>query len=239
MIGQADAVTFVLKISTMKTSVTALLLLISLTGLTQKCGYYYFQNNKTVTMGIFNKRGSQEGRMVYKILEVKRQGGAVTARINSAFYDKKDNPTAESSGHMRCTGGVLYLDMRFALQPGQGAQTQETEATASGDFLEYPSVMEVGQNLKDGNFDMEVKMGNGIMSRVKMDITNRRVLSKESVTTPGGTWEAYKIGYHAKTVVNIGIAIPFNTESTEWFVPDFGVVKSESRGGRTELLSIE
>lgn len=76
-------------------------------------------------------------------------------------------------------------------------------------------------------------------ANVAIDVTNRKVEAKEKVTTSGGTWDAYKITYDAKTVITMGIGIPIKMQITEWFVPDFGMVKSSSRWGTQELLSVE
>ena len=98
--------------------------------------------------------------------------------------------------------------------------------------------MNVGQSLPDGFLDMDMKMESGISANIKLEITNRKVKAKESVTTPAGTWEAYKISYSSKVLIKMGLGIPMKIESTEWFVPDFGVVKTESKSGKSELLSI-
>jgi hypothetical protein len=74
---------------------------------------------------------------------------------------------------------------------------------------------------------------------MNIDITNRRVNAKESVTTPAGTWNCFKITYHTKMLMKMGIGIPMNSDITEWYAPGFGVVKSESNGGGTEIVSIK
>jgi hypothetical protein len=39
--------------------------------------------------------------------------------------------------------------------------------------------------------------------------------------------------------VKIGIGIPINADVTEWYAPGFGVVKTESGGGKTEITAIK
>ena len=73
-----------------------------------------------------------------------------------------------------------------------------------------------------------------------MDMTNRSVQAKEKVTSPAGNWDAFKITYHSKIKMKIaGIGIPVNTEVTEWYVPDFGIVKTESKYGSTLITAIK
>lgn len=223
----------------MKLIFTTLALSVTFFAFSQNCAYYYFQNNKTVTLGIYNKKGSLDGKSSYKISNVTKTGGTVTANVTSEFIDKKGKSYGQSKGKMQCNGGMLLVDMQMMLSPQQNEQFKNAEVQGKGFYLEYPATVKVGEQLKDGFFNMDMSMDNGISAKVSMDITNRSVLAKESVTTPAGTWEAYKITYISKTVINMGFSIPIKLEMTEWFVPNFGVVKTEHKMGKTELLSIE
>ena len=205
----------------------------------QNCGYYYFQSNKTVTMGVFNKKGSSEGKVVYKIGSVNKSGGATIANINSEVFDKKNKSLGTSSGRMQCKGGMLLIDMSTMMSPQQSSQFKNAEVDGKGFYLEYPNTLKEGQTLKDGSLNLDVKMEGGIAAKIIMDITNRTVVAKESVTTPAGTWDAYKITYSSKTVIDMGFAIPMKIDIIVWYVLNFGVVKSEYKTGKMELLSVE
>lgn len=224
----------------MRTKLAILVLLLAAyTGSLAQCGYYFFQHNKTVTIGIFNKKGSPDGKVVYKTGAAAISGGSSTATLRSEVFDRKDKSIAVSSGTVECRGGMLLMDMKMMLAPQQSSELQPAEASGKGMYLEYPASLSVGQELKDGRFEMDMKMATGVPASVSMDITGRNVAAKEKISTPAGSWEAYKITYQSKTVINMGFGIPFKMEMTEWFVPGFGVVRTESKYGKTELLSIE
>jgi hypothetical protein len=70
-------------------------------------------------------------------------------------------------------------------------------------------------------------------------MTKRKVEGRESVTTPAGTWNCFKITYHSKMIFKMGIGIPMNMDVTEWWAPGFGVVKTESDSGKTEITAIK
>ena len=106
-------------------------------------------------------------------------------------------------------------------------------------FTEYPANMKIGDNLNDGEFSMDFKMQSGLNAHVDMSITNRKVDGMETVTTPAGTWDCFKISYHSKIKMKIGIGIPINANVTEWYAPGFGVVKTESGGGKTEITAVK
>ena len=87
-------------------------------------------------------------------------------------------------------------------------------------ILEWPS------GIKDQNFQ-----------RLTLKENNRKVTGKESVTTPAGTWDAWKISYDGQFRAKIGpIGIPVNFKAIEWYVPGFGIVKTEtySKNGKLE-----
>jgi hypothetical protein len=98
--------------------------------------------------------------------------------------------------------------------------------------------MNTGDQLKDGAFTMDID-NNGLKQSISMNITERKVESKESVTTPAGTWDCYKISYKGKmNIKTMGIGMLLNFDGTEWFAPGFGVVKTESKNGSTAITAI-
>ncbi len=223
----------------MKSKLAILLALLGVYGAVRaQCSYYFFQRDKTITVGIFNRKGNADGKVVYKIGTVTVKDGISNGSLRSEVFDRKDKSVAVSSGTVACKNGMLLMDMKMMLAPQQSSQMQGAEASGKGMYLEYPSSLSVGQELKDGSFAMDMKMANGIPASVTMDITDRKVVAKEKISTPAGSWEAYKITSLSKTVINMGFGIPVKMEMTEWFVPGFGVVRTESKYGKTELLSI-
>ncbi len=204
-----------------------------------QCSYYYLQNNKTITIGMFDRKGKEDGKYVYKVSGVSKNGGITSATVQSEVFDKKGKSMGGGKGTMQCKSGVLMIDMRMMLSPQQMEQFKNAKVEGKGAYMEYPASLSVGQALQDGNFNMDMKMENGMTSNVSIDVTNRKVEAKEKITIPAGTWEAYKITYDAKTVITMGIGIPIKMQLTEWFVPDFGMVKSSSKWGTQELLSVE
>lgn len=204
-----------------------------------QCNYYYLQNNKTVTMGMFDKKGNEDGKYVYKISGLAKNGNTASATVQSEVYDKKGKLLGGGKGTMQCKNGSLMVDMKTMLNPQQTAQFKNANVAGKGEFMEYPASLSVGQDLKDGSFEMDIEMNGGMQANVSIDVTGRKVDAKEKITTPAGTWDAYKITYHSKTVISMGVPIPLNMQITEWYVPDFGVVKSSSKWGTQELLSIQ
>ena len=67
----------------------------------QDCSnYYYMQNNKTVEMSIFDKKGAMAGRLVYSISDVTNSNSMATASVKSEMFDKKGRTIAKGSSVM-------------------------------------------------------------------------------------------------------------------------------------------
>ena len=201
--------------------------------------YYFFQNNKTVEMTIYSKKGDVTGKNVYNISDVQSSGGTTTATINSEMFDKKGKSTAKATNNIKCNGGVIMMDMKMMVPQQQMEQFKNGEAKAEGMYLEYPANMKEGDQLKDATFKMTGQ--NGPMNyTLTMDITERKVQGKESVTTPAGTWDCFRITSKSHLVIKMAVNIPMNIETTEWYAPGFGVVKTENKGGGgTAITSIK
>ncbi|HVZ57814.1 MAG TPA: hypothetical protein VG870_14240 [Chitinophagaceae bacterium] len=224
----------------MKPFLACLLLLGSCLSLAaQDCsGYYYLQGNKTVEMTIYNRKGDPSGRQVYAVSDVKSAGGATTATVSSELFDKNGKSLSKAVNNIKCIGGVLMMDMKMFISPEQSQQIK-AEAQAADVYLAYPASMKTGDVLPDGSFDMDIQQDGGMKTSVSVKITDRKVEAQESVTTPGGTWNCFRISYRSSTRIAVmGIGFPVRGDVTEWFAPGFGTVKTQSKWGMTQITSI-
>jgi hypothetical protein len=191
-------------------------------------------------MTISNKNGKEAGKMTYMVSDSKKSGSTVTATINSEFVDTKGKTITKGTNNVKCENGVMQMDMKVFIPAAQQEQMKSGTANASDVYLEYPANMNVGDQLKDGQLNMDYESAGGLKSSIEISITERKVEGKETVTTPAGTWECYKITSKNKITSRIaGIGIPITMSVTEWFAPGFGVVKTESKTGKTEITSIK
>ena len=191
-------------------------------------------------MTISNKNGKESGKMTYAVSDSKKDGSSITATINSEFVDAKGKTITKSTNNVKCENGMMQMDMKTFIPPAQMEQMKSGEAKATDVYLEYPANMNVGDQLKDGQFNMDYESSGGLKSSIEISITERKVEGKESITTPAGTWECYKISAKNRIVSKVaGIGFPIKMDVVEWFSPGFGIVKTESKTGKTEITSIK
>ncbi|MFD2312589.1 hypothetical protein ACFSKX_19395, partial [Microbulbifer halophilus] len=97
--------------------------------------------------------------------------------------------------------------------------------------VEFPNNLKVGQTLKDANLKMTLNMS-GIKMNMTMDMLNRTVDAKESVTTTAGTFDCFVLSYD--TEMKMGMKMNFKNK--EWIAKGVGVVKSENYNKKGKLM---
>jgi hypothetical protein len=221
----------------MKLTICSLLLcLAGNLALAQNCNYYYLQEGKSAEITFYSKKGDESGKSVYNVTSATKSN-PVAAVVKSEVFNKKGKTIAKGTNNVKCDNGVLMVDLKAFISPEQAEQIK-ADAKASDVYLSYPSSMKEGDVLPNGKMNLDIQQDNGLKTNVDINITDRKVLGQESVTTPAGTWNCFKISYHSAIKIAVmGIGIPIKMDVTEWFAPNFGVVKTESSKGGTTVLT--
>lgn len=204
----------------------------------QDCqNFYYLTDKAVIEMTVYDRKGEATGRQQWKVTDVKSAGNGYTSHVASTFTDAKGKEGVTANGVFRCENGVFQADMRMAMPQQQMEAYKDMEVKADEVYIEYPHNMASGQKLKDGTFKMEIYNKDALATTLNYTLANRVVEGKEKVTTPAGSWDAYKISYEGqmKTMIG-GIGIPINFKIIEWFVPGFGIVKTESYSKNDKLM---
>jgi hypothetical protein len=216
------------------------LLFLSFAMSAQNCSGYYYLSSSEVQMTTYDKKGNESGKITYTISGVAKTNNTTSANFVSQMVDEKGKKLSSSAGIYKCSGDNLYIDARVSMPQEQMAAYKDMEVKANEAFIEYPAGVQSGQSLKDANVKMEVHNKGSIFSVLTLDATNRKVAGKESITTPAGTWECWKITYDGRFRATIGgpsgIGVPFNFKAIEWFAPGFGIVKTETFNKNEKLL---
>src|SRR5580704_7345967 len=111
----------------------------------QDCSKYLFlQQGKTIEMTSYNKKGEPSGRNVFTVSNVSSSGGTTTGTLSAQSFDKKERPTNTSTSTIKCTGGLIQIDMRFMLPDGPPSRMSSAQVSGSGGILEYPTGMKAG-----------------------------------------------------------------------------------------------
>lgn len=187
----------------------------------QTCGYLLLKNNAEVEMSMFDKKGNPSGKVVYKVLS----SNGTEAKVNSRVLNEKGKELTNAEGTYKCDGGNFSVDMK-AMLPGDQAKSmnmKDMEVKTNSATLYYPTILTVGSKLPDNEFTADTYTGGMKIMSMGLKVTDRKVESKESLTTPAGTFECYKItsNQSIKSIFN------FSMQTIEWFAPNVGVIKTE------------
>ncbi|MBD0279208.1 MAG: hypothetical protein ICV81_14795 [Flavisolibacter sp.] len=224
----------------MKKTTLLAVLLFTLKSFSQDCNnYLYMTNNAQVQMKIYDAKGKEAATQNWTITNVRKDGDGYASTITNVMVDDKGKELGRGTGEYRCNGGVMRADMRMTMPQYEQLQgAKPTEAKMDAAYIEYPLNMSAGQTLKDAEVNLDMDMSTGMTSNVEFKQTNRKVQAKESITTPAGTWDAYKITYNSFMRIKVvGLfGVPMNMTVTEWFVPGIGPVKTETYNKNGKLM---
>jgi hypothetical protein len=120
------------------------------------------------------------------------------------------------------------------------------QVTGEAKYLVYPLNVKAGQTLEDGTMTMNITNDGHQMGDMQMDITNRKVEQAETISTPAGSFDCFRISYDAMVKIKMmGIGFPVRMHVIEWFSAKIArPVKSETYtkngklAGTMQLVSI-
>jgi hypothetical protein len=202
-----------------------------------------FKEGTKIGMSSYDDDGKPSGSSMTTYKEVKKlDGNTVQVTANMEGFNKKGKPTSNSSYTVKCQNGTLMIDLRSMVPDEQMKGYKDMKMEIEGVEKSIPYNIKSGDKLKDANMSLKFKTQSGEsipFGNMDINVTERMVEAKESITTPAGTFECYKISEK----VEIKTIIGFKFKTTTWWNFEIGTVKSEQYKesgkymGKTELSS--
>ncbi len=185
----------------------------------------------------FNKSGKQQGKTVHKTLSINREGDTYISKIAVTTFDKKGKEGFSSEYQASCENGRFSIDMQRFFDNSQLEQYgDEGKFTLEmdGNVLEFPADMTSNDILNDGNFSVRVNSNDFTLVTMTFDVTNRKVVGNETITTAAGTFDCQKVTFDFNSKVGI---IKVSGSGVEWYDQDKAIVRSESYNKKGKLIS--
>ena len=173
------------------------------------------------------------GSSYQKVTKYKKTSDGAEATILFKTFDKKNKAVGESYLEVACEGGIFYFDMKGYINQQMVSAYEDMEVALETENLELPGKLTIGDVLKDGFLIMEISNSGIKIMTMKISITDRKVESKESVTTKAGTFDCYKIS----SIVTTKTPVKMEMSTAEWFSIGTGMIKSESYSGSGKFMS--
>ena len=218
----------------MKNLILIFLTAFSFQATAQDCSPWFpFKKGSIFEYTFFDKKDRQTARMVYEVTEMKEVGGEYQYNLQTKMYDKKDKEMSGFEFTVACSDGTYRANISNFANPQFKEILGSMDVKVSGDDLMIPKSLSVGQELPDANSTSEAEMGI-VNMKLEMRITDRKVLSKEKVTTPVMAFDTYKITstQHVKMPM-----MNRSSTSLSYYSEGYGHVKSENMDKKGKLES--
>lgn len=202
----------------------------------QPCeGFFPMNKGSIMETTTFNEKGKSQTVSTITIQDIVNTGNGVKLSIHADIVDEKGKSVSSADYDAKCSNGSFSIDMKSMLSPEQLKSSKDMTVTIEADDIVYPLDFTVGEMLKDAHLKMNVSMNNMNMPGTTIDITNRKIEGKETITTPAGSFECLKISSNIK-IKNI---IGYEMKSIEWISKGNGVIRTESyRGDKMKGYSL-
>jgi len=212
----------------------ALLMLVPVWMSAQVCPEYFpLKTGNSWEVTHYNKKDKAEGSNTSDVKAVTESATGYEATVTMTSFNAKGENEGSGDLIMKCISGVFYMDMKNFLPPSSMSENPDMTVTMTANDLQYPAVLTEGSTLPDANITYQMSSGGMVVMTMTVNITERKVIGKESITTPAGTFETWKLSakYQSKTGF-----ITTKLSSVEYVSIGGGVVKTESYNEKGDLM---
>lgn len=189
--------------------------------------YYPFEEGTKFEITNYDKKGKKEGVVKYHVSNIEDN----VATIEAVIFDAKDKEVTTMSYNVMCDGNKISIDFKSLMNPDMLNQYKDMEMEFTGTNIELPNDLQVGQTLNDANMNMALNMG-GITMNMSVNMLNRTVDKKESITTPAGTFDCFAISYDNE--MKMGMKMKFKIK--EWIAEGVGMIRNETYNKNDKLM---
>lgn len=193
----------------------------------------FFKQGAEITAKSYDAAGKETSTQLTKIIALKNENGMTVATVKGSDTTPEGKVTNVTYNY-KCDGRAIYFDVASLFRTAE----KESDATFESSLIEYPISLTEGESLPDvtGSMSSEKR---GKKMTMNYHYINRKVGAKETITTPAGTWNCYKISNEVKVEMDIpgmdekakkmmeAMQGQMKTTSITWFASDFGIVKME------------
>lgn len=204
----------------------------------QNCNMYYSLVNGTAyEMTNYDDKGKEEGKTINKISNVVSSSEGIMAKVETTNKDKNDAVTGSTNAAIKCMNNKIFIEMKSFIPAQSNEQWKDMDIKTDASWMELPQNLTVGMTLQDASGTISIYSKGVLFTTMTINITNRKVESKESVTTAAGIFECFKISQDFQMITTtMGFSIPVNIKSVEYCAAGTGSVKSESYDKNNKLM---
>ncbi|WP_430468286.1 hypothetical protein [Winogradskyella ouciana] len=181
----------------------------------------------------YNAKGKITGTVNYELVDKIVDGNEVTFKIKTTTFDKKGKQIFESEYEAKCIDGVFDLDMAVKMDGSQMSQYDGMDVEVDASKFEIPEMdASPGTELEDGTLNVSIGSSGAIGFKMTIEITDRKVEKRETLTTEAGEFDCIVISQNISTKMIVKV----RASSKEWYSEGIGLVRSESYNKKGKLM---
>jgi len=198
------------------------------------CGQMVLFDEGTVIEGhSVSPNGTETNKQKSTVTKVSRQGSGLVAEVTMESGSKEKGIKPFTARYV-CTGSALLVDMTSLF-----SNFEKDGVSMKGDPIQFPLRVKVGDNLPDASYFFTISQFAKAM-KITTFIKNRKIESKETITTPAGSFDAFKVTADVdaeselegadEKVQNMLKAMKAKMPKQSfvmWYTPKVGIVKVE------------
>ncbi|MEM8567682.1 MAG: hypothetical protein AAGF85_14570 [Bacteroidota bacterium] len=190
--------------------------------------YFDLQEGSKWEITNYSGKGKFQGKQQSEIKTLETGSNGWKATMATKIYDKKNKIIYDKDVDMACDNGVVTLDLTRLIPDEQLQTFKDMNMQVEMDNIEVPEKLETGMILDNGS----VTISGDLPMTMTVTITDRKVEGIETITTPAGSFECYKISY------NVGTKMLTNMKSTgvDFIAEGVGMVRNETYSKSGKLI---
>ena len=212
----------------------ALLLLLPIWMSAQVCPEYFpLKTGNSWEITHYNKKDKTEGINSYVVKAVTESANGYEATVTTSSINDKGETEGIGDLIMKCVSGVFYFDMKNFLDQSAMGDNPDMSVTMTANDLQFPATLSEGATLPDANITYQMSSGGMVIMTMTVNITERKVIGKENITTPAGTFEVWKMSSKFQSKTGF---VTVKLSSVDYVSFGAGIVKTESYNDKGDLM---
>jgi len=165
-----------------------------------------------------------------------------TVLVKSGTYDLKNKLLRLQDLTFRCRQDTSFTDGSAELNPESLRSFRDRRFAYAPVPLAWPNQPTVGSELPGGGITVQVSSTAVDIAKVYTTVQKRRITGTESVTTPAGTFQCYKVEAEREsaTAARADMVMRTTIKVVDYYSPAVGIVKTEvyDKKGKLEQVRL-
>ncbi|MET4104954.1 hypothetical protein [Hymenobacter sp. UYP22] len=164
-----------------------------------------------------------------------------TVLLKHGVYDVKNRLQHQQDYTIRCRQDTTFTDGMALLDPTALRSFRDRLFAFTPVPIAWPNQPTVGTSLPGGGVTVQVSSTAVSIATVSALAQNRKVTGTETVTTPAGTFQCYKVEGEqlSSTVARADLVMRNAVRTVEYYSPEVGIVKAERYDKKGKLTEVQ